>query len=312
MLYIAPIQGYTDFIYRSVYNRNFRCADAFFIPYLSMRNEKLLKKQMKEVFPVNNKEIRAVPQILVKNSDEANYLSGILEELGYKEVNLNMGCPYPMVTNGGRGAGLLPFPERICQILDSLCNNQKIRISVKLRSGLTSEDEIINLIDLLNSYPLSEIIYHPRIASQLYKGDVNESLFGKISGLSKHPVCYNGNVFSRNDFEKKKILFPGVQNWMLGRGILMNPFLTEEISGFVPSDQERAERFQVFHNQLVEKYSEVLSGPGHLLTRLKLQWEYLCHSFPEPEKTFKTIRKCNNLEDYLKRTGSVIDTLKRG
>ncbi len=310
MLYFAPLQGYTDYIFRKVFSMNFCGIDAFFIPYISYRNEKLPVKQLREVLPANNINLKVVPQVLVKNSAEARYLFGVLEEFGYREINLNMGCPYPMVTSGGRGAGLLTYSDNIREILDGLLPLPNCLISVKIRSGMKSEEEIRSITEVLNQYPLSEIIYHPRLATQLYKGSINEVLFNEITLKSKIPVSYNGDIFSKDDFEKKKMSLENVNNWMLGRGILMNPFLPAEIKGkdFLPG--EKAVILESFHEQLIGAYSAVLSGPGHLLTRMKQHWEYFCHSFPEPGKTFKMIRKSNRMDDYLKKIRILFKTLK--
>ncbi len=310
MIYFAPLQGYTDFIYRQAFSRNFRGIGSFYIPYLSFRNETVPLKQMREVLPENNKNCRAIPQVLVKNSTEALLLFKTLEDYGYSEININMGCPYPMVTSRGRGAGLLPLPGNIREILDNLLPGTKSRISVKLRSGLKSEDEIYPVIEVLNQYPLTEIIYHPRLASQLYKGSINESLFRNIVSESVLPVSYNGDIFSVGDFERKKELPGKVSNWMIGRGFLMNPFLPAEINGEIILPSEKARILKIFHDELVDDYSKVLSGPGHLLMRMQQFWEFFSHSFPDQGKTYKMIRKCNTMNDYFNKTGVIFDRLK--
>ena len=191
--------------------------------------------------------------------------------------------------------------------MEKVFSDHSFSVSVKLRSGLVSEDEVIAMTETLNCFPVKEIIYHPRLASQLFQGNVNDDLFKKVAGVSQIPVCYNGNLFSKSDYERRKELFPGVQNWMLGRGILMNPLLPGEINGTAYTAGERNQKLELFHAQLLEEYSAYLQGQGHLLMKMKLFWEYFSHSFPRQEKTWKIIRKCNRLDDYLTVTGKIFN-----
>ena len=171
-LYLAPLQGFTDLVYRRAFNEIFQSVDAFFIPYISVKNNQILKKYEKEILLVNNPQPRVIPQVLVNNSEDILFLTRELEEKGYKEFNLNLGCPYPMVTNRIMGAGLLPYPDKIEEILSAFFEHSNLNLSVKLRAGLVDSIEIEKVIPVLNQFPLTEVIFHPRIAKQLYEGEI--------------------------------------------------------------------------------------------------------------------------------------------
>ena len=225
MIYLAPIQGFTDYTYRASYAKVFNLVDAFYIPYISLKNDTIPQKHMREIHPDNNKKGRVIPQILAKDTKEIELLCRQLECFGYDEINLNLGCPYPMVSKRGKGSGLLPFPDEIYKLLDHFHSHSKARLSVKLRAGLKSADELSGVIDVLNQFPLTEVILHARVASQLYSGEIDELTFSYAEQHVKHKLVYNGDIFSRQDYLQKQNKFKSIESWMLGRGILMNPFL---------------------------------------------------------------------------------------
>jgi tRNA-dihydrouridine synthase len=298
MIYLAPLQGLTDYIFRDVFSKHFGGIDAYFIPYISLKNGGVKKNRLKEILPENNMQQRVVPQILFKDRDELSALVKIIRDTGYREVNLNLGCPFPMATRQGRGAGLLPYPDKLSEILGNCLNEPGLVFSVKLRAGLKSEKEILLVILALNSFNFSEIIYHPRLASQLYKGTTLDDTVAGVLDLSAHPVVLNGDIFSPEIFNLRKQLFPSVESWMLGRGILMNPFLAEEIKGIITPAQEKLERLGQFHDSLFNSYAEKLSGSGHLLAKMGQFWEYFSYSFSSRHKVFKLIKKASSIEKY--------------
>ncbi len=297
-IYLAPIQGFTDFIYRKAYAAVFSHIDAFFIPYISVKNNTILSKHKRETALNNNSQKRVIPQVLAKNTDEFLFLSSYLKTTGYNEINLNLGCPYPMVTKRGKGAGLLNNTYEIEKMLDSFFAQTDLKLSVKLRAGLISPDEIKTVVPLLNRYPLTEVILHPRIAGQLYKGAVNEWAFRfAVENLKNKPV-YNGDIFSVEAFEKRKLLFPETEKWMLGRGVLMNPFLPAEIKNRSFTDEERATKLKEFHRLMYEGYTETMDNPGNVINKMTQFWSYFSYSFPNQKKIFKAVKKAKSEESY--------------
>jgi tRNA-dihydrouridine synthase len=298
MIYLAPIQGFTDFVYRKAYSQLFPEVDKYFIPYISVKNNQVLKKYEKEISLLNNPQKRVIPQVLAKNETELLFLAELLKETGYNEINLNLGCPFPMVTNRGKGAGILPYPEKLKTMLAVFYEKSDLKLSIKLRAGLVSPKEIEAIIPVLNDFPLTEIIFHPRIAKQLYKGEFNDDAFRFAVKNLKHKLVYNGDVFSLHDYNKRTQQFPEIENWMLGRGILMNPFLPAEINNISVSADEKIEKLKKFHQLIFEGYSETMDNTGNVLNKMKQFWSYFSFSFPNQKKVSKMIKKSKNMGEY--------------
>jgi tRNA-dihydrouridine synthase B len=296
--YFAPLQGFTDFVYRRGYSQVFSGIDAFFIPYISVKNNEILRKYEKEVLHANNPQTRVIPQVLAASSDEILFLSNYLSALGYTEINLNLGCPYPMVTKRGMGSGLLPYPDKIEQILTAFFKNSDLKLSVKMRAGLASATEIEKVVPVLNQFPLSEVILHPRIAKQLYSGEIIESAFEFAAASLKHRLVYNGDLNTVDDYHRIYQKFGQTNCFMLGRGVLMNPFLPAQIKGFGLSETEKKEKLAEFHNLVFEEYLKVMDNPGNALNKMKQFWIYFSYNFPEQRKCFKLINKANGLNKY--------------
>ena len=298
MIYMAPLQGFTDYVYRASYAKVFNTADAYFIPYISLKNNAVPNKYSREILPENNTQNRVVPQILAKDAAEFELLKNVLADQGYSEFNLNLGCPYPMVTNRGKGSGLLPFPDEIYKILDHFYSSAKGELSVKLRAGLKSADEIKDVVKVLNQFPLKEVILHARLAGQLYSGEIVEGAFSYTTENLKHKLVYNGDIFSKEDLISKQHKFPGIDTWMLGRGILMNPLLPHEIKGISFTANERADLLYTFHQTMLDRYLQVMDNEGNALNKMKQFWIYFAQCFPNPKKVMKHIKKVKALNRY--------------
>ena len=300
LLYFAPLQETTDFVYRSAYSSVFGNADKYFGPYIARQNDGTIKKtHLRDVAPENNQGYNFVPQVMAGNSEDFLYLAKTLCDMGYEEINWNLGCPYPMATNKGLGSGLLPSPEKINRILSESLPKLTCRISVKLRSGLLSPDEIYKVIPILNEFHLNEVILHPRIAKQLYRGIADTEVFLRAAEISKHPLVYNGDILTQDDFYHLNDLFKTTTSWMVGRGFLKDPFLPVKLKQLpLPEKKARAVLLSQFHDQIFFSYSKLLSGNSHLLTRMIKFWSYFCYSFPDPAKSFKRIKKAGTTAKY--------------
>lgn len=299
-IYFAPLQESTDFVYRRAHARHFGGIDKYFSPYLVVQKDGSIKKShLRDSMPENCSGYPLVPQFMAGNSADFVFLARHLAGQGYGEINWNLGCPYPMVTGRGMGAGLLPHPDKIREILDQSLPQLDCRISVKLRAGMVSAEEIFQVIPVLNDFPFTEVIVHPRIAKQLYNGTPDQELFKQLQGLIKHPLVYNGDIFTTEDYESARNRFEATTNWMIGRGLLKNPFLAKELKGDqLPGRNEQVRILEDFHNEMLESYTAMLSGQGHLITRMTKFWEYFCFLFPNPHKSFKRVKKSVNLSKY--------------
>lgn len=298
MIYLAPLQGFTDFVYRKAYSQVFSGVDKFFTPYLTLKNKELARKYLKEVLPENNQNINVVPQVLVENEEELSVLTSLLKEYAYSEININMGCPYPMVTKRGKGAGLLLHPEKIDRLIKYFLDSYDLKLSIKLRLGLENPDEIEPVVSVLNKYELEEVIVHPRVAKQLYKGAVNLDAMDFVHENLNQKLVYNGDICSCADHNILTNRYNKIQDWMIGRGILMNPFFPNEISGEQFSVDQKHDVLKEFHKLILSDYYLKMDNDGNVLNKMQEFWIYFSYCFPEQRKVFKAIKKSRNLQQY--------------
>lgn len=239
--------------------------------------------------------MRLVPQILT--NDAKGFLQTVekLEDYGYEEVNLNLGCPSKTVVSKNRGSGFLAMPDELDRFLDEIYRGTQVRISIKTRIGKHSPDEFGRLLKIYNQYPVEELIIHPRLQQDFYKNTPNLEVFAEAVRESRNPLCYNGDIFSVADRDRIKERFPDVKTYMMGRGILVNPGLAGELAGEAPADWKRIRRF---HDQIYEDYQRISMGDKNVLFKMKELWCYLGHHFPGCEKQLKKIRKAERLDRY--------------
>jgi len=299
-LYQAPLQGFTDYSFRKVVAEVFGGIDKYFIPYLSYSKGREIKKsQLREVFPENNTDLPAIPQVLFSDQAELFDLISILIDFGYREINLNLGCPFPMATNRGRGAAWLEKPDALNEILQQLLEKGfPAKFSVKMRAGMTNDQDFKVLFEVLNRFPLEEVIFHPRTASQMYNGKANPLLFAETIPLAKHPLVFNGDLFSEDGLQELKIILPEQNSWMIGRGLLMDPALASKLKGKVWEPKELRGKMREFHDRLLDAYSARLQGSSHILMKMNQFWTYFSQSFENPHKTMKMIKKSGSLLKY--------------
>lgn len=299
-LYLAPIRGLTDALFRDTFFDHFAGFDAAVAPFISPQKKSLYEdKMIRDVLPANNTTLAVVPQLLHTDPEDFLVLARRLGELGYPHINWNLGCPAPMVARKKRGSGLLPFPVMIVDLLDKVLPELPLELSIKTRLGFSDLAETRALLPQLNRFPLKEIIIHARLGKQLYSGTTDPDGFAVCQQLSVHPLTYNGDINDRVTFTTLNDRFPEIDRWMLGRGALGNPFLAEEIKGYPQqATAVRRTRLHNFHEELFCRYTERLAGPGHLLGRLKHLWLYLISSFPGNKKLLKKILKSSSPAAY--------------
>lgn len=298
MLYMAPFQGITTEVFREVYNRHFSGIDKLFTPfYTKIDKARTLRTKKTALSKTNHNGISVIPQVLSKNADEMMLFANFCSDLGFKEINWNLGCPFPRVANKQRGSGLLPHAEKIDSILEKILPALPLQLSVKCRLGYHSPDEIIRLLPVFNKYPLTELIVHSRLGIQMYKGEVNLDAFAGIIKYSDIKTCYNGDIFSKENFLDKKQRFPGVNIWMLGRGLLADPFLPARIKGIYINDNE-ALIIRRYVDDLYYAYRQKMNDKPVAINVMKEFWSYLSLSFDNPVKVFGKIKKTKNFNDY--------------
>ncbi|WP_179953436.1 tRNA dihydrouridine synthase [Desulfobotulus mexicanus] len=310
MIIMAPMRGYTDRVFREVWSRNFSGVDEAVAPFISLQQAKDLSvKILGDLAKKETGSIPVVPQILGNHPAAFISLACRLEDMGFRELNWNLGCPFPMVAKKAKGSGLLCFPDRVDAFLEEVCSHSPLKVSVKIRLGRHSKDETGALLAVLNRYPLHRVILHPRIGVQMYEGRPDLKAFHYFLHASCHPLVYNGDIWSRDDFQALSSCFSGVNSWMLGRGLLADPFLPERIKGiFADKKEDELDRFILFYKDLEAAYQKKLSGPSHLLARMKGWWVCFNESFEGGDILFKKIRKLQKLDLFQKEVQAFFDS----
>ena len=308
----SPLQGFTDFRFRNTFNKLFGGIDTFYAPYIKLNGKLEIKPAyQRDLLPENNKDLEIIPQIITNDADEFLFVAKYVKQLGYKELNWNLGCPYPMVTKRGLGSGLICDAPKIKDILTKVHNQSDILVSMKMRMGYEHPEEILDVFPILDKFPLKNIAIHARIGKQLYKGSVDLVAFEKCLKNTKHKIYYNGDITSVASFKKMQEKFPSIDHWMIGRGLIADPFLPSMIrNNSTEYPVNKLELLQEFHAILFDAYSESLSGDTHLLLKMTSLWEYFAGLFDNPHKTFKKIKKSKSLKNYQQAVVEIFATEK--
>ncbi|MDA3906622.1 MAG: tRNA-dihydrouridine synthase family protein [Bacteroidales bacterium] len=299
-LYLAPLQGYTEFLFRNAYARHFGGIDKTIAPFLPSGLGVTVKhKRIKDLWKEHNELIPIDPQILGKSAPEIVPVGKYLFDYGYDTLNINMGCPIPTIRAKMRGSGILAYPEMVEMLLEKLYNELQNKISLKIRLGNESAEEVKALIPVINQFPLKELIIHPRIGTQMYEGTVDLDSFSWCVENAKAPIVYSGDIFDLATFKKMQNKFPGISRWMIGRGLLFSPFLPEIIKKNDCSwVKDELYRFWEFHNDLEDEILTYRDRPKNQLNKLKEYWRYFSQAFNDSENIFFKISRAADFENF--------------
>ena len=301
--YLAPMEGITGYIYRNAYEKFFGNVDKYFTPFIvTNKNIGFKAKELRDVLPENNEVKNIVPQILTNDSERFINIVRKLQELGYNEINLNLGCPSGTVVSKYRGSGFLAKREELDRFLQGIFKIDDMKISIKTRLGKDSPEEFYELIKIFNKYPLEELIIHPRTREDFYKNKPNLEVFKDALSLSVNPICYNGDIFTSTDYKQLTEAFPQVETVMIGRGILANPGLINEIKEDKTLDKKV---LREFHDEVLNNYRELFNEDRNAMFRMKELWGYMIYIFSDNKKYAKKIRKAQNLRDYNEAVSSL-------
>ncbi len=301
--YFAPMEGITGYVYRNAYESVFSGIDKYFSPFIvPHKNRGFKTKELKDIFPENNRTIRLVPQILTNDAGDFLRAAEEFHAMGYEEINLNLGCPSGTVTAKGKGAGFLAYPKELDHFLESIYEKADVKISIKTRIGVSSHEEFYDLMDIYQKYPIEELIVHPRILEDYYKNIPDVKLFARTAADYSGKIIYNGDIFTKEAYETLTAQAAHFDGVMLGRGLLMNPGLIREIKG---EASVRSEEVKEFHDRILAGYIEILSGDRNVLFRMKELWSYMMHLFGGNEKYAKQIKKVQTVMEYRQITESI-------
>lgn len=301
--YFAPMEGITDSIYRRIHYKYFPGLDRYYMPFLSPTMHRCLSPKEKRELPQSDSvPFVAIPQILTKNADDFLWAARTCQQLGYEEVNLNVGCPSGTVVSKGKGAGMLRNKDELDGFLERIFAESPIAVSVKTRLGMEQADEFPGLLEVFNQYPIRELTLHPRVRKQFYKGSVDMEMFRFAVQNSKNPLCYNGNLNSTDDIALFVQQFPSIQSVMLGRGLIGDP-------GMLCPGGTTTALLEEFTTELLDTYIEAFGSPRNAIFRMKENWGFLLHRFEDSEKLGKTLRKTTDIDQYRAITAQIIHAL---
>lgn len=310
-IYMAPMEGLTDYTFRNAYETVFgkgRVAK-YFMPFISPnQSEKFLAKEIRDIDPANNATLKAIPQVMANDPRDFIWTCKMLfEEYGYDEINLNAGCPSGTVFSKFKGSGMLREIYRLEKFLDGVFEDQFIRdnikVSVKTRIGVESPSEFSDILETYNNYPLEELIVHPRVRTDYYRNHVNLEAFREAVANSKNKLVFNGDIFTRKNYLSLIKDFPEIDAYMLGRGLIADPALINVISA---ADSEQYVRdmdadkadMKKLHDLVLEARTAIMPGDTHAIHRMKEMWCYMEYVFTDCKKEIKAVKKSQRLVDY--------------
>lgn len=305
-VYMAPIQGITDAPFRNAFAEFFAGVDAYYTPFVRLEHGEMRKKDLRDINPQNNKACPLVPQLIAAKPEEAEALLAVIKDYGYRAVDINMGCAFPLIAKRHKGSGLLPYPDEVASLLRIVGQNPDITFSVKMRLGYEEADECLCLSQLFNDLPLHHVTVHARVGKQQYKGECNREAFRAFSETLRHPLVYNGDIRTTADMGELQREFPQLHGVMLGRGLLAAPWMALEYkTDTLLPEAERMLRMRRLHSSLLDYYEQKLEGGEHqLLTRMKGFWEYLLAD--ADRKALKKIHKAQHMAAYSDAVGQLL------
>ena len=309
-IYMAPMEGVTGFIYRNTFARFFGGIDKYYTPFISPGEHKNFKsRELKDVLPENNEGLNVAVQMLTNNAELFIVTAHRMKDFGYKEVNLNLGCPSGTVVSKGKGSGFLSFPEKLDAFLDEIYNSLAdtgLDISVKTRLGRYEPDEFYELLDIYNKYPVSELIIHPRVQKDMYKNKPRMEFFDYAVRHSKNRLVYNGDICTVEDYEKIINTYPDVGAVMLGRGLISNPGLAGQI---IDGKQIDKDTLRAFYDALVDAYRAEIPDEKNVVFKIKENLFYLVNLFDDKDTCWKKIRKSDSLMELNSIARRAIDDI---
>ncbi len=304
----APLEGITTALYRRLHHQYFPGVDRYYTPFLSpTQDHRLTPREQRELLPEYNQGVNVIPQILTKQSEDFLWAANTLFDLGYEEVNLNLGCPSGTVTAKGKGVGMLADPSKLDLFLEVIFSKSPCRISIKTRLGMENPDEFDRILRIYNQYPLSELIIHPRVRTDFYRHPVRTEVFEAALANCKSPISYNGSIITPEDFRGCEARYPGLAAIMIGQGIISDPFLASRIRYGTDTDREALRKFM---NELLNGYTEQFGSRVNAAKRMKDVWFYLIRLFADSEKHGKKILKSKSPGEYETAVTAVFQELE--
>ncbi|MBQ8653789.1 MAG: tRNA-dihydrouridine synthase family protein [Clostridia bacterium] len=294
-VWFAPLEGATDAIFRRVHHACFTGVEKYYIPFVSpTQNLLFTSRELRAIAPEENEGVPAVPQLLGKDPDQLLWAIGELKNMGYGEVNLNLGCPSGTVTAKGKGSGLLREKDSLRRVLDGVYEKTLLPLSVKTRIGFADPEEWPALLEILRQYPMAELIIHPRTRKDFYKGPLHPQTFALAAEQVSCPLVYNGDLFTAQDCRDIAAQYPQLRAVMIGRGLMANPAMAQTLCG---GEALTADALRRFHDMLCEAYGRLYPA-NQVHSRVREVMKYAACCFEDAARPRKAIRKAKDLAEH--------------
>lgn len=296
--YVAPLEGITNYIFRKNHSKIFgEGVNRYFAPFIMPYEKHIFTdKELKQLIPENNVGYKLIPQVMTEKAEEYLRLEEGLIDLGYDEININLGCPSGTVFSKGRGSGMLQDTYALEKYLDEIYNRSHAKVSIKTRVGVSDVSEWEDICEVYSRFPIGELIIHPRVRREMYKGLPHNECYRLASDICSFPIVCNGNIDSAEAIHSiSSHMSKQPSAVMIGRGIIRDPSLIRQLSGGTPA---KVSEIKSFLDNLIEDYSREMSGPEHVLHKMKEIWSYMEDCYPEKIKEVKLLKKSKTLEEY--------------
>ena len=303
----APMEGITGALFRRTHHRYFPGVDRYYAPFLSPTQDHVFTpRELRDILPENNVGLDLVPQLLTKVPQDFLWAAWELSAMGYREVNLNLGCPSGTVAAKGKGAGMLDDLAALDAFLEAVFSKTPCAVSIKTRLGLRSPEEFGPILEVYNRYPLSGLVVHLRVQQDFYRHPVRREAFPAILAASRCPVEYNGGLVCVQDCRALEARFPSLPGVMIGQGLVANPALARQARGG-PSPEREA--LHMFHRELLEGYTQLFQSPYNAMMRMKELWAYLIRLFRSSAPYARQLRRARDPQAFSQTVETIFQEL---
>lgn len=227
LLILAPMQDITDLPFWRVMSR-YGGPDVYYTEYFRVHRDSRPEKHILRSIDENPDGKPIIAQMIGQDLEALRRTALDLQKRRIVGIDINLGCPAPIVCKKDAGGGLLRHPEKIDAILSEVRDSVHLRFTVKTRIGFDSPDEFPALLDLFRRHAIDALTVHGRTVREMYKPVVHYDAIERAVRLMPCPVFANGNVRCAES-ARRIVEVTGARGLMIGRGAIRNPWIFTQI-----------------------------------------------------------------------------------